>query len=65
MHAANAVHTPIVSLFARLTPTMQLTENIVSFALFNETDVNNISVKSILEEYSKFVDYVGSHLQVE
>ena len=65
MHAANAVNTPIVSLFARLTPTMQLTENIVSFPLFNATDVNNISVKSILEEYSKFINYVGSHLQVE
>ena len=44
---------------------MQLTENIVSFPLFNATDVNNISVKSILEEYSKFINYVGSHLQVE
>jgi len=65
MHAANAVNTPIVSLFAKLTPTMQLTENIVSFALFNATDVNNISVKSIVEEYSKYINYVGSHLQVE
>ena len=33
--------------------------------LFNATDVNNISVKSILEEYSKFINYVDSHLQVE
>jgi len=65
MHAANAVNTPIVALFARLTPKMQLTENIVSFPLFNATNVNNISVKSILEEYSKAINCVGSHLQVE
>ena len=65
MHAANSVNTPIVSLFARLTPKMQLTENIVSFTLFDSTDVNNVSVKSILEEYSKCINYVGSHLQVE
>ena len=65
MHAANAVNTPIVSLFARLTPTMQLTDNIVSFSMYDLTDVNNITVKNILEEYSKCINYVGNHLQVE
>ena len=65
MHAANAVKTPIVSLFARLTPTMQLTDNIVSFSIYDSTDVNNITVKNILEEYSKCINYVGNHLQVE
>jgi len=65
MHAANAVNTPIVSLFARLTPTMQLTDNIVSFSIYDSTDVNNITVKNILEEYSKCIKYVGNHLQVE
>ena len=65
MHAANAVKTPIVSLFARLTPTMQLTDNIVSFSIYDLTDVNNITVKNILEEYSKCINYVGNHLQVE
>jgi len=65
MHAANAVNTPIVSLFARLTPTMQLTDNIVSFSIYDSTDVNNITVKIFLEEYSKCINYVGNHLQVE
>ena len=65
MHAANAVNTPIVSLFARLTPTMQLTDSIVSFSIYDSTDVNNITVKNILEEYSKCINYVGNHLQVE
>ncbi|CAC9600127.1 hypothetical protein [uncultured Gammaproteobacteria bacterium] len=50
MHAANAVDTPIVPLFAKLTPQMQLTNAISASPLFDKSDVNNISVKSILEK---------------
>ena len=44
MHSANAVKTPIVPLFARLTPLMQLTESIQAFPLYDANDVNNIPV---------------------
>ena len=63
MHAANAVNTPIVPLFARLTPQMQLTSAIAAFPLFDKSDVNNISVESILEKYNEASSFVGSHPQ--
>jgi len=65
MHAANAVNTPIVPLFARLTPQMQLTDAINAFPLFDKSDVNNILVESILEQYNKASNFVGSHPQGE
>ena len=64
MHAANALKTPILPLFAKLTPQMQLTDSIVSFSLFDGQDVNNIKVNAILTEYSKFTNYVHNHPQV-
>ena len=51
MHAANAVNTPIIPLFARLNEHMQLTNPICSFALFDEYDVNNIDVENIYEMF--------------
>lgn len=51
MHAANAVNTPIVSLFARLTPEMQLTHSILSFSNFDKLNVNNISPREVLRQY--------------
>ena len=63
MHAANALKTPILPLFARLTPQMQLTDNIISFSLFDDEDVNNIEVNSILAQYIKLANYVHNHLQ--
>jgi len=63
MHAANAVNTLIVPLFARLTPQMQLTSAIAAFSLFDKSDVNNISVESILEKYNEASSFVGSHPQ--
>ena len=63
MHAANALKTPILPLFARLTPQMQLTDVITSFSLFDDEDVNNIEVSSILSQYRKLTSYVHNHLQ--
>jgi len=65
MHAANAVNTPIVPLFARLTPQMQLTDAINAFPLFDKSDVNNISAEAVLEKYNKASNFVGSHPQGE
>lgn len=63
MHAANALGTPILTMFARLTPDMQLTESIISFSLFDKSDVNNISPGEIIKEYSKFIKFAHNHLQ--
>ena len=65
MHASNAVGTPIVPIFARLTPQMQLTDAVQAFPLFDESDVNNISVEAVLEKYNEAVSFVDSHLQGE
>ena len=51
MHAANSVDTPIVALFAKLSPEMQLTETIKAFSVYDESDVNNIMVENILKKY--------------
>ena len=53
MHAANAVGTPIVPLFARLTPEMQLTYCIVAFPSYDELNVKGISAERILDRYDK------------
>ena len=63
MHAANSLNTPILALFARLTPTMQLTDSINSFSLYDKDDVNKIEVKSILQSYSDLANFVGNRPQ--
>jgi heptosyltransferase-2 len=65
MHAANAVGTPIVSIFARLTPKMQLTDAVTVFPLFDQKDVNSISVDNVLEKYYQASNYVDNHPQGE
>ncbi len=65
MHSANAVNTPIVPLFARLTPIMQLTESIQAFPLFDANDVNNIPVEDILVKYIEATNFVNNHPQGE
>lgn len=65
MHSANAINTPIVPLFARLTPIMQLTESIQAFPLFDANDVNNIPVEDILVKYIEATNFVNNHPQGE
>ena len=65
MHSANAINTPIVPLFARLTPIMQLTESIQAFPLFDANDVNNIPVEDILVKYIEATNSVNNHHQGE
>jgi len=57
MHSANAVNTPIVALFARLTAQMQLTKSCKSLPLFDSTDVNNISVEDIILKYNEAANF--------
>ena len=61
MHSANAVNTPIVALFAGLSPEMQLTESIRAFSVYDKNDVNNISVKDVLTKYKEATNFVHSH----
>ena len=53
MHAANAVGTPVVPLFARLTPEMQLTYCIAAFSSYDELNVKGIPAERILDRYDQ------------
>ena len=57
MHAANALDTRIIPLFARLTADMQLTKSCRSLPLFDSTDVNNISVEDIILKYNEATNF--------
>ena len=61
MHSANAVNTPVVAMFARLSPEMQLTQSIRAFSVYDKDDVNNISVKDFLTKYKEATSFVDSH----
>jgi len=65
MHAANAVNTTVVALFARLSPEMQLTKSIRAFSVYDRNDVNNISVNDVLTKYKEATNYVDNCPQVE
>ena len=62
MHAANALETKIIPLFARLDPEMQLTLSCKSFPLFDLFDVNNISVEDIMQKYTEATSFDHNHL---
>ena len=57
MHSANAVGTPIISIFARLSPKMQLTQSIKAITFYDQKDVNNILAKDIISKYKDFPKY--------
>ena len=65
MHAANSVNTPIVALFARLSPEMQLTEPIKAFSVYDESDVNNILVENVIKKYMEASSFFGIRHQGE
>ena len=65
MHAANAVNTPVVALFARLSPEMQLTQSIRAFSVYDKNDVNNISVNGVLTKHKEATNYVDNCPQDE
>ena len=62
MHAANAVGTTNVSLLAKLDSDMQLTEANNSFPIFDNSDVNNISVESVVNRCQEAANFADSHL---
>lgn len=54
MHAANSLSTPIISLLARLTSEMQLTKSVLAFSLYDNENVNNVSVLEVIKQYKKY-----------
>lgn len=61
MHAANSVETPIVALFARLQPQMQITDSIKFSSAYDEIDVNNIPYKKIISCYKELTMFFGKN----
>ena len=62
MHAANALDTKIIPLFARLQVELQLTISCKSFPLFDSIDVNNISVDDVILKYTEAANSDHNHL---
>ena len=61
MHAANAVGTIFIPLFARLEAEMQLTVSSIAYPLYDIDDVNNISAEKIIDRYIEAVNFDYSH----
>ena len=53
MHAANCFQRVLVPLFARLEPKMQLTCSVLAFPVFDQDDVNNISIDAIIRNFDQ------------
>jgi len=65
MHAANAVSTKIIPLFARLQAEMQLTQSCQAYPLFDSVNVNNILVDDIILKYLEAASFDHNDLQGE
>ena len=57
MHAANAVGTMVIPLFARLQAEMQLTPSCQDYSLFDSANVNNILVNDIMLKYLEALSF--------
>lgn len=62
MHAANALNTKNITLFARLAPEMLITKKADSIQLYDNEDVNNISSDAVFLKYSEISNFSDSHL---
>jgi ADP-heptose:LPS heptosyltransferase len=58
MHGANALNIKNITLFARLTPKMLLTNSANSFYLYDKSDVNNISSDEVISKFNQIVNQV-------
>jgi ADP-heptose:LPS heptosyltransferase len=65
MHAANALETIVIPMFARLEAKMRLTQLCKAYPLFDELNVNNISVEEIILKYHEVLNFDYKHLQNE
>ena len=51
MHAANALNAKVVALFAKLNPEILITESCISYNLYDDHTVNNLSVDDVFKKY--------------
>ena len=65
MHAANALNTRSIVLLARLDKKMQLTLCCKAHSLYDLSDVNNIEVEKIIDQYKKLSNLLDNHLHNE
>tara|TARA_B100000795_G_C22768460_1_gene426786 strand:- start:579 stop:1688 length:1110 start_codon:yes stop_codon:yes gene_type:complete len=63
LHASNAVGKTTVSLLAKLDSNMQLTPANKSFSLFDDSNVNNISVKDVLKKCREATNFIDKDLK--
>ena len=62
MHAATALNTKIVALFARLTPEMLLSKNTNLYSLYDQENVNNIRPSKVISKYYEAINSADNHL---
>ena len=62
MHAATALNTKIVALFARLTPEMLLSRNTNLYSLYDKENVNNIRPSKVISKYYEAINSADNHL---
>ena len=62
MHAATALDSKIVSLFARLTPEMLLPKNTNLYSLYDQENVNNIRPSKVISKYYEAINSADNHL---
>jgi len=65
MHAANAVDTPVVALFARLTAEMQLTKASSAHYLYDRESVRNIKPEDVFKQYSRGLERIDKKLSMQ
>jgi len=54
MHAANALDTPVLCLFARLSENMRLTRTLKYSCIEDKENVNNITALEVFDEFTRF-----------
>jgi ADP-heptose:LPS heptosyltransferase len=65
MHAANAVDTPVVALFARVTAEMRLTKASSTHYLYDRESVRNIKPEDVFKQYSRGLERIGKKLSMQ
>ena len=65
LHGATAVNANTLALLARLTPEMLLTQNTSASSIYNDNNVNRISVNDILTKYQEAFRFFDNHPQDE
>jgi ADP-heptose:LPS heptosyltransferase len=61
MHAAAAVNAKLIPLLARLPLNMLMTHNVITYDLYNRTNVNNIKSNEVYQKYSQFLNSFDNH----